>query len=83
MIKGDIKILVTGGGSGGHISVAKALIDAVVEDYNIPKKNIIYVGGDLGMEYEEVGNSLRNEYLKRVVLKLILSEQVNYTDVSL
>lgn len=64
MIKGDIKILVTGGGSGGHISVAKALIDAVVEDYNIPKKNIIYVGGDLGMEYEEVGNSLEKRVFK-------------------
>lgn len=64
MLKSQIKIMITGGGSGGHISVAKSLIDSLIQDYDIPFSNIMYVGGDLGMEREKVGNSLEQKQFK-------------------
>ena len=64
MLKSETKIMITGGGSGGHISVAKGLISALVEDFNIPFQNISYVGGDLGMEGEKFGNSLEQRAFK-------------------
>lgn len=64
MLKSEIKIIVTGGGSGGHISVAKSLIDSLIQDFNIPSSNIMYVGGDLGMEGEKKGNSLEQKQFK-------------------
>ncbi len=66
MLKSEIKILITGGGSGGHISVAKSLVSTLIEDFDIPSKNITYVGGDLGMEGESVGNSLDMRSFKDV-----------------
>lgn len=56
--------MITGGGSGGHISVVKSIIDSLVDDYNIPIENIVYVGGDLGMEGEHIGNSLEQRQFK-------------------
>jgi len=56
--------MVTGGGSGGHLSVAKSVINTLIEEYDIPINNITYVGGDLGMEGEEVGNSLEQKQFK-------------------
>lgn len=64
MLKKEMKVLITGGGSGGHLTVAKAVIDSLIDDYNIPLANIIYVGGDLGMEGEKKGNSLEQRILK-------------------
>ncbi len=64
MLRKDLKIMITGGGSGGHLSVAKAIIDSLIEDYNIPIENIVYVGGDLGMEGEKKGNSLEQKLFK-------------------
>ncbi len=64
MLKKDIKIMITGGGSGGHLSVVKGLIDALIQDYNTPVQNIVYVGGDLGMEGEKKGNSLEQKQFK-------------------
>jgi len=64
MLKSEIKIMITGGGSGGHISVVKSIIDSLVDDYNIPIENIVYVGGDLGMEGEHIGNSLEQRQFK-------------------
>ncbi|MDY0096818.1 MAG: UDP-N-acetylglucosamine--N-acetylmuramyl-(pentapeptide) pyrophosphoryl-undecaprenol N-acetylglucosamine transferase [Candidatus Dojkabacteria bacterium] len=66
MLKSEIKILITGGGSGGHISVAKSLISTLIEDFDIPSNNLTYVGGDLGMEGESVGNSLDMRSFKDV-----------------
>ncbi len=66
MLKSETKILITGGGSGGHISVAKGLIGTLIEDFDIPSKNITYVGGDLGMEGEKVGNSLEMKSFKDI-----------------
>ena len=64
MLKSQLKIMITGGGSGGHLSVAKSIIDSLITDYNMPVENIIYVGGDLGMEGEQIGNSLEKKEFK-------------------
>lgn len=64
MLRNELKILITGGGSGGHFSVAKSLIDTLISDYNIPIENITYIGGDLGMEGEAKGNSLEQKQFK-------------------
>jgi len=69
MLKNELKILITGGGSGGHFSVANSLINTLISDYNIPIENITYVGGDLGMEGEKTGNSLEQKQLKNAEFK--------------
>lgn len=69
MLKSEMKIMITGGGSGGHISVAKSLIDSLIQDYDIPNTNIMYVGGDLGMEGEKIGNSLEQKQFKNSEFK--------------
>jgi len=61
--------MITGGGSGGHISVAESLIDSIIQDYDIPTSNIMYVGGDLGMEDEKPGNSLEQKQFKDAPFK--------------
>ncbi len=65
------KILITGGGSGGHLSSAQALIDAMLDMYMIPIENIIYVGGDLGMEGEKDSGSLEQKQMKGKGFKTI------------
>lgn len=47
------KIVVTGGGSGGHLFSAQTLIESMIEEYMISPKQIVYIGGDLGMENEK------------------------------
>lgn len=69
MLKSEFKVLITGGGSGGHLSVADGLINTLINDYNIPNHNIIYVGSDLGMEGEKKGNSLDMRYFKDIDIK--------------
>lgn len=69
MLKSELKIMITGGGSGGHLSVAKSVIDSLITDYNMPVENIIYVGGDLGMEGEQIGNSLEMKAFKESKFK--------------
>jgi UDP-N-acetylglucosamine--N-acetylmuramyl-(pentapeptide) pyrophosphoryl-undecaprenol N-acetylglucosamine transferase len=63
MLKSELKIVITGGGSGGHLSVAKAVINSLLDDYNIPKENITYIGSDLGMMGEKKGNSLEKKQM--------------------
>lgn len=58
------KIIVTGGGSGGHISAALSVISSLQEKYVLNKENFLYVGGDLGMEGEKPGNSLEQKLMK-------------------
>lgn len=52
------KVVVTGGGSGGHISSAKAVISELEQRYILNPNNFLYIGSDLGMEGEKPGNSL-------------------------
>ena len=58
------KIVVTGGGSGGHISAALSVISSLEEKYILEKKHLLYIGGDLGMEGEKPGNSLEQKLMK-------------------
>ncbi len=58
------RILVTGGGSGGHISAALSIISTLEQKYELDSEHFLYVGGDLGMEGEKVGNSLEQKLMK-------------------
>ena len=56
------KIIVTGGGSGGHVSCASAIIEELATRYNLTEENFLYIGGDLGMEGENKSESLEKRY---------------------
>lgn len=58
------KILVTGGGSGGHLSVASALIEGIKEKYPESYKYLTYIGGDLAMVGEQYGRSIEQKIFK-------------------
>lgn len=60
------KIVITGGGSGGHLSAAEAIIQEISKRYEITKKNFLYIGGDLGMEGEKIGNSIEQKKFRNV-----------------
>ena len=55
------RIVVTGGGSGGHVSVSSAIIKELKEKYDIPYSNLLYIGGDLGMMNEKKGKSIEQK----------------------
>lgn len=63
------KILITGGGSGGHVSVASGLIDGIEKRYPELFQKLVYVGGDLGMVGEDYGNSLEQKIFKNADFK--------------
>lgn len=60
----DKRILITGGGSGGHISAALSIIGSLQEKYILDDDHFLYVGGDLGMEGEKPGNSMEQKLMK-------------------
>jgi UDP-N-acetylglucosamine--N-acetylmuramyl-(pentapeptide) pyrophosphoryl-undecaprenol N-acetylglucosamine transferase len=45
----DRRVVITGGGSGGHVSVSTALINELAKRYENINENLLYIGGDLGM----------------------------------
>jgi len=55
------RILITGGGSGGHVSVSSAIIQGLKNICDIPYENLLYVGGDLGMMNEQKGVSIEQK----------------------
>lgn len=63
------KVLITGGGSGGHLSVASGLIEGIRKRYPENFDNILYVGGDLGMVGEKFGTSIEQRRFKNADFK--------------
>lgn len=55
------KILITGGGSGGHISAATAILDGIKAIYPNTLKQVLYVGSNLGMVGEKGSISLEEK----------------------
>lgn len=59
------KIIVTGGGSGGHVSTAYSIIKIIQNRYSNFQENLLYIGGDLGMQDEKPGNSIEKRIFKK------------------
>jgi UDP-N-acetylglucosamine--N-acetylmuramyl-(pentapeptide) pyrophosphoryl-undecaprenol N-acetylglucosamine transferase len=59
------RIIITGGGSGGHISTASAIISILKQNYELGMENFLYIGGDLGMANEKPGNSLEKKLFSK------------------
>jgi len=64
----DKKIVVTGGGSGGHTNTAIAFIEALENKYTNALDKVLYIGGDLAMEGEK-GKSIEEKILKKTEIK--------------
>ncbi len=58
------RVVITGRGSGGHISSAKSIIDELDKHFILNENNFLYIGSDLGMEGEKPGNSLEMRIFK-------------------
>jgi len=54
----NCKIVITGGGSGGHVSAASGLIDEIIGKYPNAQQNLLYVGGKLVSETRKEGKSV-------------------------
>lgn len=52
------RILISGGGSGGHISAATAILDGIRSKYPNTLDQVLYVGSSLGMVGEKDAGSL-------------------------
>lgn len=59
----DKKIVITGGGSGGHISAATAVIEGLKEKYPNTLDQILYIGGNLAMEGDSESTSLEDRLI--------------------
>lgn len=72
------KILFVGGGSGGHLSIIKGLIDYLAENGCNYKNNIMVVGSKLGM-INDPGPSLDEKYIPKlgVTYKFIRSGKLH------
>ena len=64
----DKKIIITGGGSGGHTTAALAFVDYLDKKYSNVKEQILYIGGDLAMEGEKDGKSIEHRILEKTDL---------------
>ncbi len=60
----DKKIIITGGGSGGHTHTALSFIQYLETKYTNTKDQILYVGGNLAMEEEKSGKSIEQKILE-------------------
>lgn len=58
------KIVVTAGGSGGHVTVAMAVMDEMFSR-GIKKEDVIFVGGDLAKEGDTSGKSIEEIMIEK------------------
>ncbi len=61
------RILVTGGGSGGHVNTAKAFVDKLMREYGERSvlENILYIGGNKGMAGDPSSLSLEQKIIEQ------------------
>jgi UDP-N-acetylglucosamine--N-acetylmuramyl-(pentapeptide) pyrophosphoryl-undecaprenol N-acetylglucosamine transferase len=65
MAKLDKKIIITGGGSGGHAHTALSFIQYLETKFSNAKEQILYIGGNLAMEGETGGKSIEQRLLEK------------------
>jgi UDP-N-acetylglucosamine--N-acetylmuramyl-(pentapeptide) pyrophosphoryl-undecaprenol N-acetylglucosamine transferase len=65
------KIVITGGGSGGHTVTALAVIDALKKEHPGIEGRILYIGGKKGMEGEKNVSSVEERMAKDAGLDFI------------
>lgn len=68
MAKLDKKIVVTGGGSGGHAHTALSFIQYLSTKFKNTKEKILYIGGNLAMEGEKNSKSIEQKLLEKTDL---------------
>ncbi len=68
MQKLNKKIIITGGGSGGHITAAFSLVEYLERNFSDAFEQILYIGGDLAMEGEKNGRSIEQKLLEKTKL---------------
>lgn len=69
--KDNEKIVVTGGGSGGHTMTAMAVVDELLRRNSQLKQRIVYIGGSLAMEGEGEKKSLEEKVAKERGLQFV------------
>ncbi|MFH1547208.1 MAG: hypothetical protein ABIC57_01860, partial [bacterium] len=52
------KIVITGGGSGGHSMTSFAVVTKLLDKYPMLKEQMVFLGGNIGMEGENRSDSL-------------------------
>ncbi len=65
------RIVITGGGSGGHVSVATGFIDALNEKYTNVSENLLYITSDLGMVGEKNATTIEQRRMEGRDVKFV------------
>ncbi len=69
MVKLNKKIIITGGGSGGHVSAATGIIDELKKQYKNTTEKILYIGGKPVSESYENTKSIEQRRLENTEIK--------------
>ena len=65
------KIVITGGGSGGHTITALGVVDALIDSHPELRERIVYIGGQKGMEGEKNAVSFEERMVREKGLPFI------------